>query len=376
MNRDLSNKAIIKPSGNYPAPAEIERIYPNFMEGFRKAAAIVRKIRSFEDIELHLLKGQGLSPNTYRSYMVSIRQLYRLTGGLSPFQIRPSHIEAFYDMILTDHDETDENGRKKHYPAVDRNTAYGKIRGLKRFFKGIQELVPGWASPFDIMSEKLIKKLNRSRKKGGTKAALRKNEAAAVLKALRDHREDSVLAALNYATIFMMLTSGLRASELCGLKWKDLDFDSDLGSWVARFIGKGDKPAEQQLYGPAVDACREYFVTAYDRIPEGEDWLFYTEPIKGYPIRPLKAHDLWYRVRKVYRWLRLTGVLTREIQFSPHLFRRTFATLLYKSGMKLKALMEQTRHSSVEILSKHYIDDRESTEPYFNQLYGEGGDDS
>jgi len=37
---------------------------------------------------------------------------------------------------------------------VDRNTAYLRIRGLKKFFSGIRNVLPIYTSPFEIMSEK------------------------------------------------------------------------------------------------------------------------------------------------------------------------------------------------------------------------------
>lgn len=43
---------------------------------------------------------------------------------------------------------------------VDRNTVYNRVMGLKRFFKGVQNLAPGWICPFEVMEERLVKKLN------------------------------------------------------------------------------------------------------------------------------------------------------------------------------------------------------------------------
>ena len=56
------------------------------------------------------------------------------------------------------------------------------------------------------------------------------------------------------------------------------------------------------------------------------------------------------------------------MQFSPHLFRRSYATLLYKSGMGLKAIQGKTRHASIEVLVRHYIHDEEPATPYFERM--------
>jgi hypothetical protein len=61
----------------------------------------------------------------------------------------------------------------------------------------------------------------------------------------------------------MLVTSGLRSAELVQLRWKGLErFE---GTRTARFIGKGNREAEQQLYTEAVEACRQYFQTQFKR---------------------------------------------------------------------------------------------------------------
>ncbi len=144
------------------------------------------------------LKGAGLSPNTYRSYLQAVKQFYVFTGGKHPFQVGPADVEAFYDDIL---------GR------ADMSTAYLRLMGLKRFFAGIRAVLPIYTSPFESMSEKLLHKISRSKRKGRTKAPLTKTEADALLRWLR--MDVSPTGRENLALVVMLQTSGLRASELC-----------------------------------------------------------------------------------------------------------------------------------------------------------------
>lgn len=164
----------------------------------------------------------------------------------------------------------------------------------------------------------------------------------------------------------LLAASGLRASELCQLEWGDLDFAS--GKWTARFIGKGAKDAEQELFPAAVEACRQYFGCHFRRAPRPEDALFYTVPTFPHQEpEPMTPHTLWTRVRSMGAAAVEAGVITRELQFSRHLFRRSYATLLYKSGMKLKAIQNLTRHANIETLCKHYVDDSEPATPFLAQ---------
>ena len=65
---------------------------------------------------------------------------------------------------------------------------------------------------------------------------------------------------------------------------------------------------------------------------------------------------LWVRIREIGFSATQAGVITRELEFSPHLFRRTFATLYYRETRDLKATQLATRHASVDVLMKHYVD--------------------
>lgn len=328
--------------------SDMQRAFPTMAAGLIRAQNIFEQIKSFEDIERIFLLGSGLSPNTYRNYLGSVKQLYRFTDGLNPLQITPAWIEAFYDDIVK---------------RVDRNTACLRIRGLKKFFAGIRNVIPFYTSPFEIMEPKLIKKLNRVKKGNRTKKALNKGETRSLLSWLRKDR--SITGLENYAISFMLVTSGLRAAELIQLRWKDLEYFE--GTWTARFIGKGDKDAEQELYAPAVEACKAYFVKQHGsgREPRPEDALFYTYPEGSRKSDPMTYNTLWHRISEIGKAAREEGIIKRDIQFSPHLFRRSYATLLYRSGMKLKAIQEKTRHASIEVLTKHYIHDNEPASPYF-----------
>ena len=335
-----------------PAEAlrQIQSYFPNILDALSKARTLFEQIKSFQDVETYLLRGAGLSPNTYRSYLTSAKQLYEFTSGLNPLQITPGHIEGYYDSVV------------EH---VDRNTACLRIRGLKRFFAGIAKVVPGYVSPFEVMEEKLIKKLNRTKRGNRTKKALFKGELKDLLAWLG---YDTALKSLaDYAMVFNLVTSGLRASELCQLTWGSLEFYN--GTCTAQFIGKGDKPAEQELYNPAVDSARVYFWAQFKREPVREDQLFFSlAAYNGDHPRPLTAHRLWVRIKDIGERAKNAGIIKRDINFSPHLFRRTYATLLYKQGMKLKAIQEKTRHASIDVLVKHYIHDEEPASPYFERL--------
>ena len=204
-----------------------------------------------------------------------------------------------------------------------------------------------------IMSETLNRKFNRSKSRYRTKQALTKTELNDLLAWLREDR--SIKGVENYAIVLTLVTSGLRASELCQLNWGDLYVDD--GRHTVYFTAKGGKAAEQELYPASVAAAEDYFQAQFRRTPNPGDHFFYTlENYKGRTLAPLKSPTLWARICEIGFAATNAGVMTRELEFSPHLFRRTFATLYYKQTRDLKATQLATRHASVDVLMKHYVD--------------------
>jgi integrase/recombinase XerD len=199
----------------------------------------------------------------------------------------------------------------------------------------------------------LNRKLNRSKRRHRTKQALTKAELKGLLACLR--KDQSIKGLENYAIVMTLLASGLRTSELCQLNWGDLYYDD--GRYTAYFTGKGGRAAEQELYPASVAAAKGYFLAQFRRNPNPGDHFFYTlENYKGRTLTPLKTPTLWARIREIGFSAIRSGVITRELEFSPHLFRRTFATLYYRETRDLKATQLATRHSSVDVLMKHYVD--------------------
>ena len=302
------------------------------------------EIESFEDVERLLLRGQGLSPNSYRTYLQAVRQMYDYTEGLNPLQWSVADIEGFYDSVVE---------RTSH------NTAYNRIAGLKNFCKQISHTIPGWENPFDAMNEALRKKL-ATNLKAETKTALTRKEISSLMALLN---EDTSLKGLqNRALVLTLLTTGLRAAEACSLTYESLEHDSDADIWTLTGIGKGMKPFCVEIHPDAVKAIRKAFRAMHKRSLKPGDHLLYTTRGR------MKKPAMWTRLRDLGDILKTRGEVRQSVEFSAHLFRRTFLTQLSKLGMGVRAIQHHSRHSNVETLMDHYIDDTESTRPYLDKL--------
>lgn len=325
---------------------------PGVAEGLRRAQRIFDSIQSFEDIERVFLKGAGLSANTYRSYLGAVKQFHEWSHGKHPLTVTPADLEAFYDHLAA---------------KVGKNTACLRIFGLKRFFAGIRAVLPIYTSPFEIMNEKLKRKLSRTKKGNRTRPALTAQELRDVLAWLDGL--GTLRARQDRAMIYFLATSGLRAFEFCQLQWGSIQRVGD--TLTALFTGKGDTTAEQELYAPAVEASAVVFAEQMKRQPLPSDPLFSTMPFgKTRQAAPMNYAVLYERLRQVGAAAREAGVITRTVTWSPHMMRRTYATGLMRAGMDLKSVQNKTRHANLETLARHYLDSSDPSTPFLDKMLG------
>ncbi len=131
----------------------------------------------------------------------------------------------------------------------------------------------------------------------------------------------------------MLYCTGMRRSELAGLKKEDVD----LNSFQIKVLGKRQK---ERLIPVARHLCSlvEKYLMEREAAFPGKDFsnLFLTD--KGKPIQVSNVYNI------VKRYLSL---VTTVEQRSPHVLRHTFATHLSNKGADLNAIKELLGHSSL-----------------------------
>jgi len=133
------------------------------------------------------------------------------------------------------------------------------------------------------------------------------------------------------ALVELLYASGMRASELTGLRLQDVDLDQG----VARVLGKGRKERLVPIGRRAQEALRAYLQIRSKFRPQ-TDRLFVTRA-----GRPLSRTQLWHRIRRVFQRLAfLYGV-------HPHVLRHSFATHLLDHGADLRSIQELLGHKSI-----------------------------
>jgi len=146
--------------------------------------------------------------------------------------------------------------------------------------------------------------------------------------------EEDLLALRDRAILEMFYATGLRVSELVGLRIEDVHLDVG----YVRCLGKGRKERIVPVGAQAIDAVREYLSQLRPRLAEGStcDRLFLSRT-----GRPFDRTNCWRLVVKYARRMGLTGRL------SPHTLRHCFATHLMSNGVDIRMVQEMLGHADV-----------------------------
>jgi integrase len=163
---------------------------------------------------------------------------------------------------------------------------------------------------------------------------------AAEIKALVDH-----LPLRERTLVLLAAATGLRQSELFGLKWRDVDFRrgelSVIRSIVFGVVGRCKTESSQKpvplhpLLGEALLAWRNAC-----KLTGADDWIFASRLHKG--RRPYWGASI---LRNYVRPVAVTLNIQKHIGW--HTFRHTYSTLLRSVGAEFKVMQELMRHSTL-----------------------------
>jgi integrase len=153
------------------------------------------------------------------------------------------------------------------------------------------------------------------------------------------------LAVRERTLVLLAASTGLRQSELFGLKWGDIDF-VQMNMNVTRSVVYGvvglcktessQKPVP--LHPILANALLEWRRTA--RYTKAEDWVFASRRYRG--RRPYWGQAILRRY--IRPMARNVGI---QKQFGWHTFRHTYSTLLRSVGTEFKVMQELLRHSTL-----------------------------
>ena len=146
---------------------------------------------------------------------------------------------------------------------------------------------------------------------------------------------DTVLGLRDRAMLETLYATGLRVSELVGLKLHEINFDMG----VVRIFGKGNKERLVPLGEEAVDWLRDYLADARPELlghRQSEDF-FVTGRGEG-----MTRQAFW---RLIKRYAGIAGI--DPARLSPHVLRHAFATHLLNHGADLRVVQMLLGHADI-----------------------------
>ncbi len=236
-------------------------------------------------------KVDGLSPATLRDYRQKIGVFVTFCKGLgvkNPKRLTDSDVRAFLARLRD---------------TVSPITVSDYYRCAKRFLNWMVEVRVIKQNPMAaIRPPKVPKKVITPFTPGHIKRLL----------SLCD--DSKFLGARNRAIILTFLDTGLRLSELVGIRIKDVDFDRE----TIKVMGKGARERVVRIGRTAQKALLNYLLMRDDDLPD----LWLTEERE--PLGRWGVRMVMLRLGK--------RACINDVRCSPHTFRHTFATRALLNG--------------------------------------------
>lgn len=253
------------------------------------------------------------SPHTVRSYLNDLDQFYSFISSIGhpqdPVPVTSYDIRAWIVSML------DNN-----YSTV---SVHRKISCLRVFYRYLRKE--------GVVSADPLEKVVLPKRKKTLPVFV---DEAAIANLLDNFSFGDDFAGIRNLTIIELLyMTGIRRSELIGLR----DSDIDLGEGTIRVTGKRNKQRIIPLIKPLVSRMQEYIRVRNENVgtvPNG--WFFITD----------KGNKLYekYVYNTVNSYLAMVTTIEKK---SPHILRHTFATHMLNRGADLNSIKELLGHANL-----------------------------
>lgn len=134
------------------------------------------------------------------------------------------------------------------------------------------------------------------------------------------------------AVIELLFATGMRISELCSLKYSDIDMEN----FSVLIWGKGAKERMIQICNPEVIAVISSYTDTFQKEISKDGWLF----VNRLGNR-LSEQSVRFMINK---YVEQAGI---SMHITPHMFRHSFATLLLEADVDIRYIQKMLGHSSI-----------------------------
>ncbi len=257
----------------------------------------------------YLAVEKGLARNTVQSYERDLRRYMEFMKSKGPDSVAQSDVVSFLARLA-------EEGLAT--PSVSRCLA--AVRGFHKFL--LIDGLSGTDPTVNLETPKGWKRLPKALSSVDVEALLRQPDPATVI-GLRDK-----------AMLELLYASGLRVSELVGLRLRDIDLER--GFLIV--FGKGSKERAVPMGEAAEAALAAYLDRSRLQLLGGKEseHLFISSQ-----RRVITRQMFWERIQHYARKAGISG------KVSPHTLRHSFATHLLDNGADLRAVQAMLGHADI-----------------------------
>ena len=258
----------------------------------------------------HLAVEKGLSRLTIDAYRSDLREYFAWLKGAGIDS--PEKIDLDSSLLFA-------AGLEKKKSRSSRSRLLSAVKGFHRYLYREGEI-----RDLDITS------ISAPKIRRHVPFVLSQEETASLL----DQPDDSKAGLRDRAMLEMAYSTGMRVSEVCGLRLESLDLESRL----VRIRGKGGKERIVPVGSHALRSLERY--TSGSR----PDFLSASPTpyvFLNYRGGPLSRVSFWKILKKYAAMAGLPADVT------PHTLRHSFATHLIEGGADLRAVQELLGHSSI-----------------------------
>lgn len=269
------------------------------------------EVETLRDLYLdYLYVDKGLTKSTIRAYSSDLNQYIKYLKSKGVVQI--SKVEFSVDLAFSAKISSEKSSKTCA-------RILSSIRGFQRFL--YMEGVIDKLEADRLISPRLKRKIP---------FVLSQNEVEVIL----GQPGNSILEIRDRAMLEMTYSTGMRVTEICGLKMEDIHQENKL----VRIMGKGRKERLIPYGNSAKRAMDSYLRISRPAILKGKISPYVFLNYRGYHFSRV---SFWKMLKK---YAAMAGL---PLQISPHTLRHSFATHLIEGGADLRVVQQLLGHSSI-----------------------------
>lgn len=294
----------------------------------------MKVIDSFNEYKQYLIVEKGLSHNTITNYMLDLKSYQNFLESQFHVknieEIQTDHIREYLKFLT-------KNKRKS-------STVARKLTSLKNYHIFLVKE--------NYLSKNPTSPIDSPKKENKLPSVLTEEEVERLLDSIE---VKDAISCRDKCMLETLYASGLRVSELVGLRLSDLNLDRGF----IRCIGKGNKERIVPIGDYAVFWLKKYIECERDHLLKNNknQYLFL-----NYMGHPLSRQAFW----KIIKQRALDCHIVKNI--SPHTLRHSFATHLLDHGADLRSIQEMLGHSKISTTTIYtHVSTAKMKEEYFKK---------